>query len=79
MVRPEHCSEPVDAYLALGSNLGDREAHLASALAGLRATPGLQVTAVSGVYETEPVGPAPQGPNPERRPTVLGDTAGNGR
>ncbi len=62
MVRPERCSEPVDAYLALGSNLGDREAHLAGALAGLRATPGLQVTAVSSVYETEPVGPAPQGP-----------------
>ncbi len=52
----------MDAYLALGSNLGDREAHLAAALAGLRATPGLAVTAVSSVYETDPVGPPPQGP-----------------
>ncbi len=52
----------MDAYLALGSNLGDREAHLAAALAGLRATAGLAVTAVSSVYETDPVGPPPQGP-----------------
>lgn len=53
--------EPVSAYVALGSNLGDRDAHLAAALAALRATPGVQVVAVSAIYETDPVGPPPQG------------------
>jgi 2-amino-4-hydroxy-6-hydroxymethyldihydropteridine diphosphokinase len=52
----------VDAYVALGSNLGDREAHLAAAIAELRARPGVRVTAVSKLYETAPVGPPPQGP-----------------
>ena len=50
------------AYIALGSNLGDREAHLEAALAALRASAGVRVTAVSALYETEPVGPPPQGP-----------------
>ena len=46
------------AYLGLGSNLGDRRAHLRAAVGAL---PG--VVAVSPVYETEPVGgPAGQGP-----------------
>ena len=48
------------AYVALGSNLGDREAHLRGALEGLAATPGLALAAVSRLYETEPLGP-PQG------------------
>ncbi len=38
-------------FVALGSNLGDRRAHLCAAVEGL---PG--VVAVSGVYETDPVG-----------------------
>ncbi|MFH1498041.1 MAG: 2-amino-4-hydroxy-6-hydroxymethyldihydropteridine diphosphokinase [Verrucomicrobiota bacterium] len=48
------------AHFALGSNLGDRRAHLASALAALAATPGIRVSAVSPVYETAPVGPPGQ-------------------
>lgn len=48
------------AYVALGSNLGEREAHLAAGLAGLRATPGVRVLAVSSLYETDPKGPPPQ-------------------
>lgn len=51
------------AYLALGSNVGDREAHLERAVAALRATPGLRVRGVSRWHETDPVGgPAGQGP-----------------
>lgn len=42
-------------YLGLGSNVGDRGAHLRAALAGL-AGHGVEVDAVSSVYETEPVG-----------------------
>jgi 2-amino-4-hydroxy-6-hydroxymethyldihydropteridine diphosphokinase len=45
------------AYLALGSNLGDRAATLQRAVDALGATPGLRVVAVSKVYETEPIGP----------------------
>ena len=43
------------AYLGLGSNLGDRLAHLQFALDGLAARAGMVVT-VSAVYETEPMG-----------------------
>jgi 2-amino-4-hydroxy-6-hydroxymethyldihydropteridine diphosphokinase len=48
----------VRAFLGLGSNLGDREAQLARAVASLP-----NVVAVSSLYETEPVGgPVGQGP-----------------
>ena len=43
------------AYLGLGSNLGNREQHIETALAKL-AAPGLRVARVSSLYETEPVG-----------------------
>ena len=42
-------------YIGLGSNVGDREAELAAAVRGLRDR-GVEVDAVSSVYETEPVG-----------------------
>ena len=42
-------------YLGLGSNVGDRRAHLESAVAELPAH-GVAVVASSSVYETEPVG-----------------------
>lgn len=45
------------AYLGLGSNLGDRLGHLQAALDGLAGTEGIEVVAVSRVYETDPVGP----------------------
>jgi 2-amino-4-hydroxy-6-hydroxymethyldihydropteridine diphosphokinase len=41
-------------YIALGSNIGDREEHLRSAIAALNQIG--DVTAVSSFYETEPVG-----------------------
>ena len=48
--------QPTRAYLGIGSNLGDRLAHLQSAIDGLDATEGVDVIAVSSVYETDPVG-----------------------
>ncbi len=42
-------------YLGLGSNLGDRAAHLAATLRGLEAA-GVAVRRCSPLYETEPVG-----------------------
>ena len=47
------------AYLGLGSNVGDRAAHLQFAVDGLAARAG-RVVAISPVYETEPVGGPPQ-------------------
>jgi len=53
----------VRAFLSLGSNLGDRSAHLRRAVDQLRAGNDPAVTAVSRVYETDPVGgPDDQGP-----------------
>lgn len=48
------------AYIALGSNLGDRAGHLARARAALAALPRSRVLAESQVEETAPVGPVPQ-------------------
>jgi 2-amino-4-hydroxy-6-hydroxymethyldihydropteridine diphosphokinase len=48
----------VIGYLGLGSNIGDRRAHLSSAVAALPAH-GVAVLASSSVYETEPVGEVP--------------------
>lgn len=42
-------------YLSLGSNLGDRAANIARALAALNAA-GIRVTRQSSLYATEPVG-----------------------
>jgi 2-amino-4-hydroxy-6-hydroxymethyldihydropteridine diphosphokinase len=42
-------------YLGLGSNVGDREQHLRAAVRLLREH-GVEVEAVSSLYETEPVG-----------------------
>ena len=44
------------AVFSLGSNLGDRMDYLQGAVDALRATPGLILTSISGVYETKPVG-----------------------
>lgn len=50
------------AVLSLGSNLGDRLALLRGALEELSAAqPSAEALAVSGVYETAPWGPVPQG------------------
>jgi 2-amino-4-hydroxy-6-hydroxymethyldihydropteridine diphosphokinase len=42
--------------IALGSNLGDRLAHLQAAVDTLAGVAGISVTAVSPVYQTDPVG-----------------------
>ena len=50
------------AYVALGSNVGDREAHLEHARARLSALPSTRLIAASRVEETAPLGPVAQGP-----------------
>ena len=50
------------AFVALGSNVGDREAHLTRARERLAALPGTTLVAATAIEETEPIGPVPQGP-----------------
>jgi len=50
------------AFVGIGSNLGDREDNLRLAVELLSAEDGVDVTAVSEIRETEPVGPVEQGP-----------------
>lgn len=52
----------ITAYIALGSNLGDRPGHLRAAAAAIEKHPALKLISQSRVYETAPVGgPAGQG------------------
>lgn len=44
---------PADVFVGMGSNVGDRLAHLRAAVAALDATPGVRVAGASPVYETE--------------------------
>jgi 2-amino-4-hydroxy-6-hydroxymethyldihydropteridine diphosphokinase len=53
---------PVISFIALGSNLGDRQEYLNHALAFLRVTAGIIVRKVSSYHETEPVGGPPGQP-----------------
>jgi 2-amino-4-hydroxy-6-hydroxymethyldihydropteridine diphosphokinase len=53
-------TESRQIVLALGSNLGDRRANLQAGVDSLAAGPGLDLSAVSGVYETKPLGGPPQ-------------------
>jgi len=45
------------AYVAAGTNLGDRWGHLALAARELRAQPAVRLTRASRVYESAPMGP----------------------
>jgi 2-amino-4-hydroxy-6-hydroxymethyldihydropteridine diphosphokinase len=49
------------AFVGIGSNLGDREAHLRRAIELLSAEEGIEIAAVSEIRETDPVGPVEQG------------------
>ena len=49
-----------DAYIALGSNLGDRDLNLLRAVAEIGKLPDSRVTALSPFYETSPVGVSDQ-------------------
>ncbi len=48
--------QTVQAYIGLGSNLGDRAVYLAAARRSLDDTPGILIARASSLYETEPVG-----------------------
>ncbi|MED0736364.1 2-amino-4-hydroxy-6-hydroxymethyldihydropteridine diphosphokinase [Aneurinibacillus thermoaerophilus] len=48
--------QSTQVFLGLGSNIGDREKLLICAIRMLDAVPGIKVTCVSSLYETDPVG-----------------------
>lgn len=48
------------AYVAVGSNLGDREAILAAVIRSIDAEPEIHLLAASPVFETDPFGPGDQ-------------------
>ena len=48
------------AYIALGSNLGDRHAHLAQARKAIGEIAGVRILGETAVEETEPIGPIEQ-------------------
>ncbi len=56
----EHPERPVPAVIALGANLGDRQATLQAALTGLSSFEGIRLREVSPVVETAAVGGPPQ-------------------
>ena len=55
-------SQPPTAFIALGSNLGDRSRNLESARASLARLPRSRLLAESSIEETDPIGPPGQSP-----------------
>ncbi len=53
-------TDAVEACIALGSNLGERAVAITAAIDHLHATDGIVITAVSSMYETDPIGPGRQ-------------------
>ena len=51
----------ITCYIGIGSNLGDRQKYIDSAIEGLKNSEDIKVKRVSSIYETEPVGDIPQG------------------
>lgn len=47
---------PETVYLLFGSNLGDREQNLETAISRLEHVEGLEIVAVSSIYASDPVG-----------------------
>src|SRR5258706_7595874 len=60
---------PVIAYIALGSNLGDREQNITGAIAKLHKTPGVEIGKVSTLLENPSVG------GPDDAPSFLNAAA----
>lgn len=54
--------EVIDAYLGLGSNLGDRAGHLKAAMELIESSEGVGIVEKSSLYRTAPVGGIEQGP-----------------
>lgn len=51
----------VTCYIGIGSNLGDRQRYIDSAIEEIKKTKDIGIKRVSTIYETEPVSDIPQG------------------
>ena len=60
--RQPHLGQPVDVFLGLGGNVGNRLAFLRQGVQALLLHPEMRLQAVSRLYETEYVGPGRQRP-----------------
>jgi 2-amino-4-hydroxy-6-hydroxymethyldihydropteridine diphosphokinase len=58
---PVRLPDKTRGFLALGSNLGDREDNIKKAISALESHPGIHVLARSSLYNTAPVGYLNQG------------------
>jgi len=58
---PPYNTSMTDAYLALGSNLGDRSANLRAAIDAIATLPDTSLINESPIYDTPPMGPQDQG------------------
>jgi 2-amino-4-hydroxy-6-hydroxymethyldihydropteridine diphosphokinase len=59
---PDEAASVQTAFIALGANLGDREATIEAARSRLNEHAAIRTVRCSALIETEPVGPAGQGP-----------------
>ena len=55
MARTAAAAPPVDAFVSLGSNLGDSRAEVARAVEEIAALPGTELVARSSLYRTAPI------------------------
>ncbi|TDF91563.1 2-amino-4-hydroxy-6-hydroxymethyldihydropteridine diphosphokinase [Paenibacillus piri] len=55
-------SPRIDAYIGLGSNIGDRERYLAEAIRQLESHEHVRISGRSAIYETDPIGLTDQAP-----------------
>ncbi|MDQ0228494.1 2-amino-4-hydroxy-6-hydroxymethyldihydropteridine diphosphokinase [Metabacillus niabensis] len=46
----------VESYIAIGSNIGDREEYLLQSVKKIHKHPKIEVVDISSIYETEPIG-----------------------
>lgn len=53
-------AETVQSFIGVGSNVGDRTGFVRRAIDELREADGIEVAAVSSLYETSPIGGPPQ-------------------
>ncbi len=60
-MRPVSKTPWIKIYLGVGSNVGNRSAHIQSAIFKLREEEGIRILKSSTLYETEPVGLKEQG------------------
>lgn len=71
-------TSPAPAAIAIGSNLGDRLAHIRAAIGAVAALPDLHLTAISSTIETPALVPPGEPPGPDFLNAVIAVETGLG-